>query len=415
MKKALILFLLCVLHFSVKAQVQKHVSNNPIYVNGVNTGDSARLAKNWKLCAQSYAEAFTISKKSYLSLLRAASCHCALGEMEQAGVLAKVAVPIHPDAVLSMVKKLPDLAPFLETDIWKAIKTETEALLAQCKEMIMKAERSYGTGDYVASAQYYQEAIALKPQHPSGDYYNAACSASLAGEDSFAIWSLGRALRSGWTDLTHLQNDSDLDDIRNHPQWDEMLTPLKKYYERFDQKLIAELEEILRTDQNPRGEIVDLMRSEKKNQAKMDSLWAIQHIHDSINLARVTRILDEHGYPGKSKVGAGNMGIAFLVIQHAPLEYQEKYLPMLREAADNKEMAWSSLALLIDRTRLRKGQKQLYGSQVAQNPEDGTFSVSPIEDEHLVDERRKTVDLPPLARYLSSWGIEYTVPEKKDN
>ena len=41
-------------------------------------------------------------------------------------------------------------------------------------------------------------------------------------------------------------------------------------------------------------------------------------------------IIDEVGYPGKSMVG-DQSGTAFLVIQHADLEVQEKYLDIITE------------------------------------------------------------------------------------
>lgn len=84
----------------------------------------------------------------------------------------------------------------------------------------------------------------------------------------------------------------------------------------------------------------------------------------------------------------------------------------MTEAANNGEANWSSLALLIDRVRMRNDEKQLYGSQVRRNPNTGAFEPFPIEDESNVDIRRKEVGLGPLADYLGYWDIEYTVPKK---
>ena len=53
---------------------------------------------------------------------------------------------------------------------------------------------------------------------------------------------------------------------------------------------------------------------------------------DSINLIKVMKILDERGWLGKNVVGTQGNQTLFLVIQHADLEYQQKYLPMMREA-----------------------------------------------------------------------------------
>ncbi len=50
------------------------------------------------------------------------------------------------------------------------------------------------------------------------------------------------------------------------------------------------------------------------------------------------KVIEEYGYPGKSLVGPSNMGTAFLVIQHSNQEVQEKYLPLLKQAADDGEL-----------------------------------------------------------------------------
>ena len=128
----------------------------------------------------------------------------------------------------------------------------------------------------------------------------------------------------------------------------------------------------------------------------MKAHWETINEKDARNLIKIQKILDEKGWLGQDVIGGrGNMTL-FLVIQHAPIEIQEKYLPMMREAVKKNNAQPSSLALLEDRIALRTGKRQIYGSQIGRNPETGEFYVSPIENPEKVDERRAKVGLGTL-------------------
>lgn len=54
---------------------------------------------------------------------------------------------------------------------------------------------------------------------------------------------------------------------------------------------------------------------------------------DSINQVEIRQILKEHGFPKKTEVGTSACEAAWIIIQHAPLDVQKEYLPMLERAA----------------------------------------------------------------------------------
>ena len=68
-------------------------------------------------------------------------------------------------------------------------------------------------------------------------------------------------------------------------------------------------------------------------------------------------------------------------------------------------------ALLVNRVRVRKGQRQLYGSQLTQLAND-TFEIYPIEDEINVDIRRREMGMEPLAESVKSLNIKYILPKR---
>ena len=130
---------------------------------------------------------------------------------------------------------------------------------------------------------------------------------------------------------------------------------------------------------------------------------------DKKNQEQVVKILDENGWPGISQVGENANSAVFLVIQHAPVEIQEKYFPLLKESAEKGESKMADMALMDDRIRMHRKERQWYGSQTVTI--EGKSYVWPIENAKNVDDRRNNVQLPPLADYLKLMGLTYPQDE----
>src|SRR5215203_2100487 len=73
--------------------------------------------------------------------------------------------------------------------------------------LLLKASEAYRKKEYERSAQLYAEAISLGARE-ANDFYNAACSAALAGRKDKAFGFLARAVGSGYANPEHLQQDS---------------------------------------------------------------------------------------------------------------------------------------------------------------------------------------------------------------
>ncbi|HEX6746213.1 MAG TPA: DUF6624 domain-containing protein [Longimicrobium sp.] len=131
---------------------------------------------------------------------------------------------------------------------------------------------------------------------------------------------------------------------------------------------------------------------------------------DSIHTGRLREIVERHGWPGSTMVGEDGAEAAWTILQHSDQETQERYLPLVRQAVERHELGADMLAMLEDRVRMRRGEKQLYGTQLRRDPATGRAQLWPVEDEANVDRRRAAVGLPPLAMYLSNFGIQYTPP-----
>lgn len=298
-------------------------------------------------------------------------------------------------------------------------------LIAQSyQQSILTADSLYQAKDYTHSAAAYDAAFKMEQKNPS-HLYNGACSAALSGQQEKAFGWLEASFANGWTNLDHLRKDTDLATLHDHPRWTDLTARMQKSVDEIEAKLDKPLRDtlvkIFDDDQKYRQMIDSVQRNFGRESAEMKRLWTIISEKDSVNLLKVTAILDKHGWLSRDKVGARGNQTLFLVIQHSDQKTQEKYLPMMREAVKNGKASASSLALLEDRVALAQGKKQVYGSQIGFDPATNKSYVLPLEDPDHVDERRASMGLGPLADYVRRWQIVWDVEaykkqsaEKKD-
>ena len=290
------------------------------------------------------------------------------------------------------------------------------------KEHIRKADSLYSVKAYIESADEYQKAFDSNDgKGYSNDRYNAACTFALAGDSEKAFFHLFYSAEHPkilYQNYNHMTTDSDLDSLHDDEEWYRLvyIVASNKYEAEkdLDKPLVATLETIHREDQTYRRQIGDVEEKYGRDSDEMKNHWAMINEKDSINLIEIQKILDERGWLGADVIGNQGNSTIFLVIQHSPLEVQEKYLPMMREAVTKGNARASSLALLEDRVALRKGGKQIYGSQVGRDKETGEYFVSPLEDPENVDKRRAEVGLGPIASYISNWGMTWDVQKHKE-
>ena len=166
----------------------------------------------------------------------------------------------------------------------------------------------------------------------------------------------------------------------------------------------AELEQMLVVDQAIRKDAMEIVRQHGLSSPQYEELRTRGRAITAAHTARLIEILEEHGWPGLSLVGETASSGAFLILQHADLATQKRFLPLLRGATAAGESHRTNLPLLEDRVRMSDGHKQLYGSQLTRGP-DGKPELWPIEDAARVDERRASVGLEPLAAYLQRFGL----------
>ena len=174
-----------------------------------------------------------------------------------------------------------------------------------------------------------------------------------------------------------------------------------------------ELEQMRAADQQSRSILQEQISLQGTKASEVEALRQQQHEIDQANLKRLDEIVRANGWPKISELGWKAENAAFLIVQHADLATQLRFLPLLRDAVAQNEAPAANLALLEDRILIGQGKEQMYGSQLRNNGIGG-WEFYPIKDEANVDLRRQQIGLELIADYARKFGIEYEKPETGD-
>ena len=128
-------------------------------------------------------------------------------------------------------------------------------------------------------------------------------------------------------------------------------------------------------------------------------LVAEQDRADSLNRVAVDSLL-QNGWP--EGLSEHSNRTIWLIIDHADVDYQERYLPLIEQQAVRGTISPSDYATLLDRVNVRRQRPQRFGTQTGYKQRDDevfTF-VYPIEDIDALDSLRLSVGLDSMHLYL---------------
>lgn len=170
---------------------------------------------------------------------------------------------------------------------------------------------------------------------------------------------------------------------------------------RTTDKLLAE---VWQSDQDVRHQMWALTKAFEAEQRPelLDSMVvAVERMEavDSRNMAIVDSLL-QRGVP--RGLTAQSYKTIWIVIDHAPLEKQVQYLPLVEQMAANGVVGRDEYAILFDRVLMGQNKPQRYGSQSVQFGEAGQLQLYlwPVESPDLLDSLRASVGLSPMSEYL---------------
>jgi len=101
--------------------------------------------------------------------------------------------------------------------------TSREELIA----LYQKAIELLQSGKYKEAIEAYEKILKVRPNDATA-LYNTACAYSLMGDKENAVKSLEKAVDAGFTDLAHIKDDTDLDNIRKEDGYKKIIEKLEK-------------------------------------------------------------------------------------------------------------------------------------------------------------------------------------------
>ena len=164
------------------------------------------------------------------------------------------------------------------------------------------------------------------------------------------------------------------------------------------------LKEVWNDDQQPRQQMLKLTKAVTVDGRTelIDSLILVNEIverNDARNIKVVDKIL-KRGLP--QGLSEESYKTIWIVIDHAPLEKQEQYLPLVEQMANASYIGLDEYAILYDRVAMGQNRPQRYGSQIVQfgNADNLQLYVWPIEDAEKLDSLRNAVGMSSFYNYL---------------
>ncbi|MYM37698.1 hypothetical protein GTP38_25605 [Duganella sp. FT94W] len=149
-------------------------------------------------------------------------------------------------------------------------------------------------------------------------------------------------------------------------------------------------------DQALRGRYIKILEAEYRNedidQKEKDKIEVEISDTDEANQRELEHLLSQCGWPGMLDKKRAAFS-AFLIIQHAPLDYQLKHFEMVKAANGRGEISNDKFVWLVDRILVKQGKPQLYGTEF----EYGSNKLAPIMDPKNLNARRKKMGLSPIS------------------
>lgn len=281
--------------------------------------------------------------------------------------------------------------------------------------LLEKGNAAFESKDYDTCTSCYEKAEMYQPQNAWLKYAAARCY-DLKKKKKKAHQSLTKAIQLDWEDVEDWLANSESDFLnlkKKKRRWKKVQKEIKTQQKGMNLTLREELIQMGKEDQKYRAEIQEQSKKGNYNASAVKELWKKQSIIDAKNLKRSEEIIAEYGYPSKKLVGKKAAKSIFLVIQHAQLRYQQKYIPLFQEAVKSGDLEMKTLALMLDRVAVRKGRPQIYGTQISEDQKTGKLTFDQIVDERKVNKRRAHIGLPSIESYAKRFDFEYQYKKQK--
>ena len=175
---------------------------------------------------QEFEKALQINPNLFVANYQYARASRAQGKLSKAVHLFEVATKTRPDdyeSAVFLVAAYDDLNELekLEKEIKRCltvVKNHLELNPGDSRALYLGAQVLIRAGEKQEAVKWMEKSLTIDPDEPSV-YYNAACISSLMGNIEDAINYFEFAIGAGYVSKEWIENDSDLDLIRDHPKF----------------------------------------------------------------------------------------------------------------------------------------------------------------------------------------------------
>jgi len=138
----------------------------------------------------------------------------------------------------------------------------------------------------------------------------------------------------------------------------------------------------------------------RKNKLSDDAIMVLQDKYDSLNISDINRLIEKYGNPNVANIGKKRLGNFITILMHTETESQLRYYPYIKQLFVQNLIDNERYAYLTDRILVKKGKKQMYGTQLRFDNKQNKYIVFPIKDIKNIDKRRKKMGMEPLNKYI---------------
>lgn len=182
-----------------------------------------------------------------------------------------------------------------------------------------------------------------------------------------------------------------------------LLFVVKASIAQIDSTLIRKLDSCVTMDQEWRATIRRIKNDEIDSiDLKFALLKLVQT--DSLNHQFLMQTFRNYGFPGYDRVGKKGSHQFWLLVQHQDKnpEFQLEVLKQMEIECKKGNASYTDYAYLIDRVNINTNQPQVYGTQLKVNSDSTSYEPKNLLDPTKVNDRRKSVGLFPLERYIEA-------------
>ncbi|MFA6152470.1 MAG: DUF6624 domain-containing protein [Chitinophagaceae bacterium] len=282
--------------------------------------------------------------------------------------------------------------------------------------IVTRADSFLHEGENIAAIELYRKAQS-QDSTIYHNIYNLACAYAQNRQIDSSFKYLALAMQKNTTEQPLA--DPDFLPLHMDSRWagfeNKLIAQIQKKYEHpiSDESYTKALLRLHALDQAYYRDINLAEKRMGRNSSIVFSLWDLKSRINDETQKELEILINKKGWPKISNVRNQAASAAFLIIQHADLDKQKKYLPVIKKYCEEGEAEWQSYALMYDRVQVSQNKPQKYGSQVHFNPLTNKEELYPLEDDTKVNEYRKAAGMGSLEDYLMNWNIKWEPQIKK--